>query len=50
MWADMRIKVHNQANGTGVVSLSAPPGRFTAQDWQSRSQELFLAIHGILGE
>ena len=50
IWADMRIKVHNQANGTGVVSLSAPAERFTADEWQRRSQELFAAVHGILGE
>ncbi len=50
VWADMRIKVHNQANGTGVVSLSAPAERFTAAEWQRRADELFRAVHGILGE
>ncbi len=48
VWADMRIKVHNQANGTGVVSLSAPAERFTAGEWQRRAQELFRTVHGIL--
>ena len=48
VWADMRIKVSNQANGLGVVSLSAPAGRFTPDDWHRRSQELFAAIHRIL--
>lgn len=48
--ADMRIKVHNQANGTGVVSLSAPAERFTADEWQRRTRELLGTIHGILAE
>ena len=50
VWADMRIKVHNQADGTGVVSLSAPAERFTAAEWQRRAEELFRAVDGILGE
>ncbi len=48
--AEMRIKVYNQANGTGVVSLSAPPEKYTAGDWQRRTQELLRTIHGILSE
>lgn len=50
VWSEMRIKVHNQSNGTGVVSLSAPAESFTADGWQRRSQELLQAIHRILSE
>ncbi len=50
IWGEMRIKVHNQANGTGVVSLSAPADRFTAEGWQHSTQELLGTIHRILGE
>lgn len=46
--SEMRIKIHNQGNGTGVVSLSAPAESFTADAWQRRSQELFQAIHKAL--
>ena len=49
IWADMRIKVSNQADGTGVVSLSAPAGSFTPDDWHRRSEALFKTIHEILG-
>ena len=45
IWGDMRIKVWNQANGTGVVSLSAPPGSFSADDWHRRTQALFRKVH-----
>ncbi len=48
IWAEMRIKVSNQGNGTGVVSLSAPAGRFTSDQWHQRSQALFRTIHQIL--
>jgi tetratricopeptide (TPR) repeat protein len=48
--AEMRIKVHNQANGSGVVSLSAPAERFTDGQWQSRTEELLQTVHGILGQ
>ena len=36
VWADrnVRIKIHNQDNGTGVVRLSAPPSEFTPDEWQ----------------
>ncbi|MEM7586383.1 MAG: tetratricopeptide repeat protein [Acidobacteriota bacterium] len=49
IWAEMRIKLSNQGDGTGVVSLSAPAERFTADVWHQRSQALFRAIHEILG-
>ena len=45
----MRIKITNQSDGTGVVSLSAPAGRFTSDDWHRRTQALFSTILQILG-
>ncbi len=48
IWAEMRIKVWNQGNGSGVVSLSAPVERFTTDQWHQRSQALFQAIYRIL--
>jgi tetratricopeptide (TPR) repeat protein len=48
IWAEMRIKVWNQGNGTGVVSLTAPSERFTADQWHQRSQALFQAVYRIL--
>lgn len=47
---DYRIKLYNQENGTGVVSLSAPPTGLSAAQWQQRSQELFRTILETLGE
>ncbi len=49
VWAQMRIKVTNQGDGTGVVSLSAPADRFTSDEWHRRSQALFKTIHQTLG-
>ncbi len=49
IWAEMRIKVTNQSDGTGVVRLSAPADHFTDDDWHRRSQELFATILQILG-
>ena len=49
VWSAMRIKISNQSDGTGVVSLSAPASRFTKDEWHQRSQALFRAIHEILG-
>jgi len=48
IWGEMRIKLFTQANGTGVVSLSAPADRFTPDEWHRRSQALFRAIHAHL--
>ncbi len=49
IWAEMRIKVSNQSNGTGLVSLSAPAGSFASDEWHRRSQALFKTILEILG-
>ncbi len=48
IWAEMRIKVSNQSDGNGVVSLSAPAGKFTSDEWHRRSQALFKTILQIL--
>ncbi|MEM9599166.1 MAG: tetratricopeptide repeat protein [Acidobacteriota bacterium] len=53
IWSEdgqLRLKITNQENGTGVVSLSASPNRFTGEEWDRLSQQLFRAIHGALGE
>ncbi len=44
IWGDLRVKVTNQASGTGVVAFSAPADRFSAEDWHRKSQALFKAI------
>ena len=49
IWGEMRIKVTNQTDGNGVVHLSAPADRFTADEWHQRSQALFRTIHEMLG-
>lgn len=46
---ELRVKIYNQENGTGVVSLSAPPSRFSEDEWQRASQSIFRAIHAQLG-
>ncbi len=49
IWAEMRIKVTNQGDGTGVVSLSALAETFTSDEWHRRSQAIFKTIHQTLG-
>ena len=49
VWGDLRIKLRNQDNGTGVVSLSAAPGTMSREAFHRLSQQLFQSIHGILG-
>jgi len=49
IWGDMRIKVTNQSDGTGVVSLSAPAEQLSTDAWHQRTQALFRTIHRILG-
>ena len=49
IWGAMRIKVSNQSDGTGVVSLSAPQQSFTPEEWRRRSQALFQIIYRKLG-
>ena len=52
VWADrnVRIKIHNQDNGTGVVRMSAPPSDFTPDEWQQTCQQLLRKVHDQLGE
>ncbi|MEM6794715.1 MAG: tetratricopeptide repeat protein [Acidobacteriota bacterium] len=50
LWGSaMRIKVSTQSNGTGVVTLTAPPSSYTAQNWQRTSDKLFRVLHRRLG-
>ena len=51
VWGDgIRVKVYNQDNGTGVVSISGPKERFPEADWHRMTQEIFRSIHRNLGE
>jgi hypothetical protein len=50
VWGDVRVKVYNQENGTGVVAVSAPPQAMSAADFQRKTQALFRAIQAQLGE
>ncbi len=45
IWGEMRIKIFTQPNGTGVVSLSASPGRFAASEWDQLTRELFKTLY-----
>ena len=50
IWGEqLRIKVSNQSNGTGVVRLSAPAEQFSKDAWHRQSQALFKVIHEQLG-
>jgi tetratricopeptide (TPR) repeat protein len=45
IWADLRIKVGiGEDQAKGIVSLSAPPGRFTPGEWSKITNELFARI------
>lgn len=50
VWGDLRMKISNQENGTGVISLSAPKSRFTPELWTQKTQEIFRSVLQILGE
>ena len=50
IWTDtLRVKVSNQKNGTGVVSLSAGAEAFGEEEWHRMSQALFRTVHDQLG-
>jgi tetratricopeptide (TPR) repeat protein len=44
VWGTMRIKISEAAGGRGIVELSAPAERFSAADWQRRSDMLLDSI------
>ena len=44
IWGDLRVKVSNQADGQGLVEVSAPANRFTPAQWQQRTGALFAAL------
>ncbi len=48
IWGVMRIKITNQANGTGVVSMSAAAPLFTEDAWKRRTEDIFRSVHEIL--
>ncbi|MEM6454389.1 MAG: hypothetical protein AAF772_04775 [Acidobacteriota bacterium] len=49
VWTDeMRIKVTNQPNGTGVVRMSAPPEGFAEAAWRQRTDQILRAINAAL--
>jgi len=50
VWGDLRMKISNQENGTGVISLSAPKTKFTAELWAQKTLEIFRSVLQILGE
>ncbi len=50
VWGDLRMKISNQENGTGVISLSAPKSRFSPELWTQKTQEIFRSVLQILGE
>jgi len=50
IWGDLRIKLHNQAAGTSVVTLSAPAESMSAATWARRSDALLRAIYQALRE
>lgn len=41
----MRIKLFTQKNGTGVVRITAPAERFTADEWERTTQELLRTVY-----
>lgn len=49
VWGDLRIKLRSQDNGTGVISLSAAPERFSQDEFHRISQRLFREIHRLIG-
>lgn len=44
VWGGLRAKVATQADGTGVVSFSAPPDRWSPEDWSRLTQSIFRSI------
>ena len=50
LWGDLRVKLRNQENGTGVVSISAAPEHFTADEFHRLTQRLFTEVHRTIGQ
>ncbi|HVS01513.1 MAG TPA: tetratricopeptide repeat protein [Thermoanaerobaculia bacterium] len=44
LWGRMRVRLSQNAQGQGVVELTAPPEAFTADQWQRRSKQLLDSI------
>lgn len=45
IWGEARIQVADAAGGGGVVSLSAPRDRFTAEDWAALADALLRDVN-----
>lgn len=48
IWGDARIKISNQGDGTGLVSVSAPARAFDSAAFHRTTQRLFRTIHDRL--
>ncbi|MFQ5525627.1 MAG: tetratricopeptide repeat protein [Thermoanaerobaculia bacterium] len=44
VWSDLRIKVADDGRGGTRLELSAPPGRFSADQWQAVTTELLRSV------
>ena len=42
--SDFRVKLAANADGTVTVDLSAPPGKFTDEQWKTRTETFFTAL------
>ena len=42
--SDFRIKLLSRPDGSTLVELSAPPGKFAAAQWQSRTETFFASL------
>lgn len=48
LWSDFRIQVVANPDDSTTLRLSAPPGRFSAAAWRSRTTAFFQSIDGQL--
>jgi len=44
IWGEFRIKLAPGAGGKGLVEVTAPPGKLTAEEWKLRTDRLFREI------
>lgn len=48
IWTDVRVKVDNDVEGRGRVTLTAPPRSFTAEGWQTLTKVTFSKVNALL--
>ncbi|RMH20783.1 MAG: hypothetical protein D6696_07435 [Acidobacteria bacterium] len=48
IWGELRIKLSNQPNGTGMISLTAPADRLTASEFHRRTQAVLRTVQQLL--